>query len=139
MSVNTKKTQIVHFRPTSTPRIEHNFTFSGDSITISERHRHFGMVLAKPLAYEKTASTIARSAVKALGLLIGKSKTYGELPYDCFSKPYDSLVQPSYAVYGSAICSLFISVGENTPNTAFQCYMCWTLPNQRQWISVTTC
>ncbi len=41
-------------------------------------------------------------AGRTLGLLIAKSKTYGGLLYDCFTKLYDSLVQP-ITDYGSAI------------------------------------
>ncbi len=56
-----------------TPRIEHNFTFGDDTIT-------------EHLDYEKTASIIATSAGRAIGLLIAKSTTCGGLLYDCFSK-----------------------------------------------------
>ena len=45
---------------------------------------------------------IAQSACRALGLLIAKDKALGGMPYQCFSKCYDAIVQ-STLNYGSPI------------------------------------
>ena len=48
------------------------------------------------------ASNVAKSASRALGLVIYKSKLNDDFPYECFSKLYDSLVWPVID-YGSCI------------------------------------
>ncbi len=39
MSVNSKMTQIVHFRSCSTPKTDHTFTFGGDIINVSDKYK----------------------------------------------------------------------------------------------------
>ncbi len=92
MSVNFKKTQIQHFRSCSTPKTDHTFTFGSEIINVSDKYKQLGLVLTEHLDYDKTASIVANSAGRALGLLIAKFNAYGGLPYDCYKKLYDSLV-----------------------------------------------
>ncbi len=81
MSVNSKNTQIVHFRSCSTPKTDHTFTFSGDTINVSDKYIYLGLV-TEHLDYDTTASILAKSAGTALGILIAKFKACGSLPYD---------------------------------------------------------
>ncbi len=37
---------------------------------------------------------VAKAAGHALGLLIAKVKSYGVVPYDCYTKLYNALDQP---------------------------------------------
>ncbi len=87
------------------------------------------------LQYKVTAFMVAKAASCALGLLIAKSKAYGELPYEVCSQLYNSLVYPIID-YGAAIwgtnqcscisavqhraCRYFMGVGRYTPNAAVQ-------------------
>ncbi len=40
------------------------------------------------------ANSVAKSAIRALFLLIAKCKAFGGMPHDVFTKLYDSLVVP---------------------------------------------
>ena len=51
-------------------------------------------MLSYNLDFKATAELVAKSAHRALGLLIVKSKAYGGLPFNCFKKLYNSLIQP---------------------------------------------
>ena len=80
-------------------------------------------------------SVVAKSASRALGLVIYKYKSNGGFPYQCFTKLYGSLVLP-FIDYGSSIwgttkrscieavrnraCRFFMGVGKYTPNMAVQ-------------------
>ncbi len=46
------------------------------------------------LDYQYTARMVPKSAGCSLGLLIAKVKSYGGVPYDCYIKLYNALVQP---------------------------------------------
>ncbi len=99
-----------------------------------------------------TAKHVADAAGRALGLLIAKSKAAGGLPYQCFSKLHDGLVQ-SVIDYGAAIWGVrdyscisavhnraarfFLGVGRYTPNAAVWGEMGWKTPAHRQWLCVT--
>ena len=58
---------------------------------------------------------IAQSASRALGLLIAKDKSLGIMPYQCFSKCYDAIVQFTLN-YGALIygTSVFSCISMNT-------------------------
>ena len=49
-----------------------------------------------------TAKLVAQIASRALGLLIAKCKSAGGMPYDVFTKLYDSMVCPVIS-YGAAV------------------------------------
>ena len=152
MDINTKKTQVVHFRPTSLPKTDTVFTFGDVPLAIAEKYKYLGLILTEHLDYDKTAALVAKSAGRALGLMIAKAKAYGGLPYDCYTKLFNSLVQPIID-YGAAVwgtkefscinavqnraCRFFMGVGRYTPNAATQGDMGWCCQNQKQWLCVT--
>ena len=57
---------------------------------------------------------IAQSASRALGLLIAKDKALGGMPYQCFSKCYDAIVQSTLnygvPIYGTSAISCIDAV-----------------------------
>ena len=98
------------------------------------------------------ASNVAKSANRALGLVIHKSKqNYGVFPFECFTKLYDSLVWP-IIVYGSSILGTckrscieagqnrarryFMAAGKYTPNIAVQGDMGWVPKSVKIWKSL---
>jgi hypothetical protein len=94
---------------------------------------------------------VAKSATRALGAVIAKCKAHGNVPYDCFTYLYDSLVQPIID-YGSAIwghkefsciksvqfraCRFFMKVGRYTPNSAVMGDMGWSTPQHRIYVNI---
>jgi hypothetical protein len=94
---------------------------------------------------------VAKSASRALGLVIGKSKSLGSLPYECYTKLFNAIVQPVID-YGSFIWGtksfscinavqhraerFFMGVGKYTPNTAVQGDMAWPCRDEKQWTNV---
>ncbi len=85
MTVNTDKTQIVHFRTQSKERTGVIFIYGEQNINIVSQYK-----------------MVAKSAGRALGLLIAKCKGSGGMPYDVYTKLYDALVQPIID-YGAGI------------------------------------
>ena len=95
-----------------------------------------------------TAHHVAKSAGRALGLLIAKSKAYGGLLFSAFRKVYESIVLPVIH-YGSSIwgivenkginaihnkaCRNFLGVGKYTANAAIQGDIGLSPPIVDQW------
>ena len=78
MSVNPKKSNVVHFRPNSAQRCDFEFKSGADEIATVNRYSYLGITLT----YFLTAKIIAQSASRALGLLIAKYKNMSGMPFD---------------------------------------------------------
>ena len=97
------------------------------------------------------AKTVAKSASRALGLLIVKSKIHDGFQHNIFSKLYDTMVW-SVINYGSCIWGtrdfscinavqnrpmrFFMGVGKYTPNDDIAADMGWKQAYVRQWSNV---
>jgi hypothetical protein len=58
------------------------------------RYSYFGVVLKEHLNYDIIVKSVAQSASRAVGLLITKCKANGGVPYNVFTKLYDTVVWP---------------------------------------------
>lgn len=76
--------------------------FNDNSIDIVEKYTYLGLVLNEYLNYIDMAKAVAKSASRALGLLIAKSKTNGGFEFSIFTKLFDTLVM-SVIEYGASI------------------------------------
>ena len=97
------------------------------------------------------ASMVAKSASRALGLVIYKCKLNSGLPYKCDTKLYDSIVWPIIE-YGASIWGTtnrscidavqnhanryHLGVGKYTPNLSVQGDIGWLPTQVRQWKSL---
>ncbi|XP_053395610.1 uncharacterized protein LOC128555864 [Mercenaria mercenaria] len=151
MSVNATKSQVIHFRTKSEPRSNIAFCCGPHTLAVVDKYVYLGLTLTEHLDYGITAKFVAQSAGRALGLLIARCNKLGGMPFDVFSKLYDSLVWPVIA-YGASIWGersyscvdaiqhrairFFLGVGRYTPTGAVSGDMGWTPPLARQWISI---
>lgn len=102
ISVNCSKSNFVHFRPPFQRRTAYVFSCCNENLKIVDNYMYLGILLHKFLDYSITAKTVSQSASRALGLQIAKSKALGGMPYEVFTKPYDTLVWPVVS-YGAAV------------------------------------
>ena len=143
LQINVDKTQLVHFRPPSVEKSNFAFSVNGQVLKVVDKYRYLGLVLTEHFDLDKSAATVAQSANRALGCIITKFKHLGGMPYETFTKLYDTLVQPvinySAAVWGykkiqciSAIqtraCHFYLGVGKYTPTIGVQGDMGWKFP-----------
>ncbi len=85
MSLNTDKTQIVHIRTQSHNRAQYVFKYGDYYIKLVPFYKYLGLVLNEHLDYQLMAKVVAKSANRALGLLIAKSRVTRGMPYDVFT------------------------------------------------------
>ncbi len=151
MSININKSKVVHFRNPSVNRTTATFLCGDSRVDIVEKYTYLGIVLHEHLDYNVTAKAVSQCASRALGLVIAKCKLMGGLPYNVFTKLYDSIVWPvinyGAAVWGTRSFScidavhnramrFFLGVGKYTPNAALAGEMAWQPPIIRQWKTV---
>jgi hypothetical protein len=97
--VNVNKSKIMHFRNPSVPRTDFNFTVNGNSMDCVNCYQYLGLLLTEFLDYQLMAKAVAKSASRALGLLIVKIKIHGSFQHNIFSKLYDTMVLVSYKLW----------------------------------------
>ncbi len=117
-------------------------------IGTTDQYTYLGITLTELLDYNVTAKRIAQSAGRALGLLIAKYKSIGGMPFDVYTKLFDSLVWPVIS-YGASIWGtksyscinavqnramrFYLGTGKYTPTPAIFGDMGWDPPITRQW------
>ena len=123
----------------------------GKDILLKDQYVYLGLVLEEHLNFSITASFVAQSVSRALGLLISKFKLIGGMPYNVYSKLYDSLVW-SIVAYGAAIWGtqtfscieavqhramrVYLGTTRNTPTAAMAGDMGWQPVVTRQLLAV---
>jgi len=151
MTVNSTKSNIVHFRNPAVNKTDFQFKGGDIALSVVEKYTYLGILLTEHLDFNITAKHVAQSASRALGLLISKCKLVGGVPYNVFTKLYDSIVWPviSYcagiwgikqyscidAVQNRAM-RFFLGVGKYTPNAAVIGEMGWEPAYLKQWVCV---
>ena len=151
LSINTTKSNIVHFRNPSVNKS--NFVFKVNDVTVeyASNYKYLGLVLSEHLDNALTAKIVAQSANRALGLLIAKAKAFGGIQYDAFTKLYESMVFPviscGASIWGTQsfkcihavqnrAAKYFLNVGRYTPNAAVTGDIGWTPVTTKCWKSV---
>ena len=68
----------------------------------TSKYTYLGLLLTEHLDYSETARAVAKSASRALGIVIAKCKANGGVPYNVFTQLYNSVVWP-VVEYGASI------------------------------------
>ncbi len=85
--VNSQKTQVVHFRRgLSVECTQFKFHFGDSENFVIDKYKYLGLVFSEFLDYGQIAKLVAQSAHRALGLLVAKCKSHGDMPFTCFRK-----------------------------------------------------
>ena len=90
--INFDKSKAVHFKAVSSARIKFNFVCGNSSLELVDQYKYLRIVFTEHLDLLQMSKIVAQSASRALGLLISKSKALGGMPYECFTKCYDTTV-----------------------------------------------
>ena len=141
LAVNPGKTKVMHFRAKGRKLTRYPFMCGANRLDVVTKYKYLGLWFTEHLDLRYMADQIAASAQRALGVLIVKSRIAGGLPYQVYTKLYQSLVQsildygvcvwghkeyPSImAVQHRAIRS-FLGVHDRTSTSAILGEMGWT-------------
>ncbi len=151
LNINIDKTKGIDFRMPSIVKTEYNFTCPVNNICVVDSYKYLGLMFNEHLDKNMMTKSVAKSANRALGLIIAKCKAFGGMPHDVFTKLYDSLVAPvieyAAAIWGhkefSCISTIqnrasrfYLGVSKFTPNAAVQEDMGWKTSWHRQKICV---
>ena len=102
LAANHEKSNVIHFRPQYVQSTHHTFTVGENVIGIETQYTYLGLFLTEHMDYNIMAKHVAKSANRELGLVISRYKALGGLPYNSFTKLYDSVVYSTIS-YGAAM------------------------------------
>ena len=134
LTINSNKSKVMHFRSQSVDKTGFQFICADETLEIISQYKYLRLILIEHLDYLQMTKCVAKSASRALGFLICKDKALGGMPFKCFTKCYNSLVQPVID-YGSTVwgtkgyscvihavqnraCRCFLGLGKYAPTPA---------------------
>jgi len=94
MSVNCKKTKIVHFRKNSVNRTNYVFKYDSKQIDIAPHYKYLGCVLEETLDFTLTANMLSEAAGRAVGAIVNKCIKENNFTFNVYTKLYNSCVIP---------------------------------------------
>ena len=140
LSVNKDKTKVVHFRNRRKKQTDFKFMFDGSEIEKVSQYKYLGVLMDEYLNFEVLANVLAGAGGRALGAVLTKFRSFGNIGFNSFSKLYDSSVAPVLE-YGSEVwgyaenvkceriqqraCRYYIGVHPKTPILALTGDMGW--------------
>jgi hypothetical protein len=86
LNVSFEKTKIVDFRNPSVPPTNEIFLLGVLQLGVVSKYQYLGLLLTEFLDYNEMAKAVARSAGRALSLLIVESKAHGAFHFDTYTK-----------------------------------------------------
>ncbi|MEW8546453.1 MAG: reverse transcriptase family protein, partial [Candidatus Thiodiazotropha sp.] len=151
MTINEDKSNVMHFRPNSMAKTGKAFKCGEKTLNLVDRYKYLGLLLTEHLNYEEMAKHVAKSASRALSLVIAKYKSCGGFAFGTYTKLYETMVW-SIISYGASIwgsreyncinsvqlkaARFFLGVGRYTPNAGVLGDIGWDPVVSKQWKAV---
>ena len=151
LTINTDKSQIVHFRKKRKKRSDFSFSVGPTQLKIVDQYKYLGITLTKNLDYKVGAQELADAGGHALGSLISKFKPYKGNGYSTFTKLYEQgvipitdycssvwgVLNPSFAEkIQNRVCRYFLGVHSKTPLHVLQGDVGWLKPKYRIYLNI---
>ena len=86
LTINFEKSKIMHFRPRSTKQTVLILRCGNNEMELVKQYKYLGLIFTEFLDLLTMAKTVAKSASRALGLLISKDKAFGGMPFKCYTR-----------------------------------------------------
>ena len=86
ITINEKKTKVIHFRPTTKPRSDYAFKCGDKLIEYERLYKYLGFWFNETLDMKKSIKEISKAASRALGAVYMKFISSGGMAYNVYSK-----------------------------------------------------
>ena len=94
LTINQKKTQIIHFRKKGTPRSKNTFLLGTSVLEYTPEYKYLGFCLDEFMTYEAGMKRLSGSAGRALGSVVNKLKICKDLGYATYTHLFEACVSP---------------------------------------------
>ena len=146
LELNGSKTSIMIYRNKGTELPTHQFNCGNLNLDYVEEYKYLGLYLNSHMCWSRTVNYLAKSASKALGVLIAKDKAFGGMDYGTYTHLYNTCVRPileyGSELWGKSKCETIeniyhramkyhLKLGKTAPNDAVEGDMGWSPPSVR--------
>ena len=140
--ISATKSKVFHFRTKNVEKSKEIFQCGATTIEFIHQYKYLGLILSEHLDMLVMVKMIAQSASRALGLLVAKDKALSGMPYQCFSKCYDTIVQSTLnygaPMYGTSAfscidavqnraCGIFLNLANTCMHPTLQLMVIWVV------------
>ena len=94
MLINMAKSKAMHFRPSTTNQCMRPLYLGNKIVDYTENYKYLGVIFTEHLSFLTHCNTLAESSTRALGAIISKLRSVGNMGYQTFSKCVESCVYP---------------------------------------------
>ncbi len=123
LTINSEKTQVVHFRKKSEVQSNHTFQFQSVPLKYTCRYKYLGFVFDEYMKFAEGRKILAESARRALGSVLSKMKSCTDLGFSTFTHLYKSLVD-SVLFYAAGVWGFEEAFNCNSvQNHALRCFL----------------
>ena len=84
--INIEKTKIMHFRKLNVPCSENIFKLGKETVQYIDKYKYLGVYFSETRKFDYAITSLAESAGRALGAIIGKCKYNRDMGYKAYSK-----------------------------------------------------
>lgn len=102
IELNSEKTSVMIFRNKNTDLPSKKFICGEHDLKYIEEYKYLGLYLNSNMNWSKTVDYLAKSASKALGVIIAKDKAFGGMDYATYTHLYNTCIRPILE-YGSEL------------------------------------
>ena len=92
--VNSRKSQIVHFRKKRVQRSNTKFYIGTEALVYTDSYRYLGIIFDEHLDFEEASQVLANAGGRALGSVNSKMKKIKNMGFNTYSKLYETGVKP---------------------------------------------
>ena len=94
MTINEKKTEIMHFRNPRSATSTFQFYFGEKKLNYTKCYKYLGLYLDEHMHFTKGTTVLSESASRALGGVIGKTKMLKDIGFSTYTKLFQACVCP---------------------------------------------
>ena len=94
LSINTSKSQIMHFRNKNKPISDVNFSLNGIDLVYCSTYKYLGIVLNEFMDHNPSIDVLVAAGGRALGATINKFRLLKNMGYETFKTLYECYVTP---------------------------------------------
>ena len=102
LEINESKSNIMHFRKARKPRSNTEFKIGNIKLNYVQTYRYLGVTLDENLTFNVASQELTDAGGRAFGGIVAKFKEFKHLSFKCFTKLFDTGVEP-ICTYASSI------------------------------------
>ena len=151
LEINESKSKIMHFRKKKKKCSKFEFNIGDLKLDYTQMYRYLGITLDENLSFNVACRELSEAGGRAFGSIVAKFKQFKHLPYKCFTKLFETGVEP-ICTYASGVWGFdkfqlgqklqlramryFLGVHKYTPTLAITADLAWLDMKYKHYLNI---